>query len=71
MTIFDPTARYQVDGHAGVWACGGPPVVIGDTERFEHPDLMLMYQIADPDNVIVVGPADVTAFDTPALAVSA
>lgn len=71
MTSIDPTARYAIEGHAGVWACGGPALVLGDTETFEYPDLYLMYQVADRDNVIVVGPDEVTAFDTPPLAVSA
>jgi hypothetical protein len=71
MTTIDPQAKYRIDGHAGIWAFVAPAVVIGDTETFEHSNFVLMAQLADPDNVIVVGPDEVTAYDTPPLAVSA
>lgn len=68
----DPHARYRVDGHAGVWAFLAPAVVVTDEQEFEHPDgLVLMYQVADPENVVVVGPDEVTAYHTPALGISA
>ena len=56
------STHYRVEGHAGLWWYRGPAVVVTDDDTFEHPDLVLMAQAADPDNVVVVEPELVSEF---------
>ena len=65
---------YRLTGHAGLWLYDGPAVVVTDGDEFEHPDLVLAHQAADPANVVVVEPALLTEFavaDTAPMAVTA
>jgi hypothetical protein len=58
-----PASNYvRVAGHAGVWHYDGPCHVLGDEEMFEHPTLVLVHQVVDPERVAVVEANDLTPF---------
>lgn len=61
MTI-DLPDLHQVTGHAGRWVLEGPAHVLTDDQVFEHPTLVVLHQLVDPERVIVAEIADVQPF---------